>query len=62
VLLRPERAALAMSASTVTVTLNALTLGRVRPSDETGRLQGLRKGAGLKRKHEASGYPTRRNI
>ena len=35
VLLRPEWAALAMSASTVTVTLNALTLSRVRLSDET---------------------------
>ena len=37
VLLRPEWAALAMSASTVTVTLNALTLSRVRLSDETER-------------------------
>lgn len=35
VLLRPEWAALAMSASTVTVTLNALMLNRVRLSDET---------------------------
>jgi Cu2+-exporting ATPase len=35
VLLRPEWAALAMSASTVTVTLNALMLNRVRFSDET---------------------------
>jgi P-type Cu2+ transporter len=35
VMLRPEWAALAMSASTVTVTLNALTLSRVRLSDET---------------------------
>jgi P-type Cu2+ transporter len=34
VLLRPEWAALAMSASTVTVTLNALMLNRVRLSDE----------------------------
>jgi P-type Cu2+ transporter len=34
VLLRPEWAALAMSASTVTVTLNALMLNRVRFSDE----------------------------
>jgi len=33
--LRPEWAALAMSASTVTVTLNALMLNRVRFSDET---------------------------
>jgi Cu2+-exporting ATPase len=35
VLLRPEWAALAMSASTVTVTLNALMLNRVRFSNET---------------------------
>jgi len=35
VLLRPEWAALLMSASTVTVTLNALMLSRVRLSDET---------------------------
>ena len=35
VLLRPEWAALAMSASTVTVTLNALMLNRVRLSDGT---------------------------
>jgi P-type Cu2+ transporter len=34
VLLRPEWAALAMSASTVTVTLNALMLNRLRLSDE----------------------------
>jgi Cu2+-exporting ATPase len=34
VLLRPEWAALLMSASTVTVTLNALTLSRVRLSGE----------------------------
>ncbi|MGH7844547.1 MAG: heavy metal translocating P-type ATPase [Candidatus Binatia bacterium] len=40
VLLRPEWAALAMSASTVTVTLNALMLNRVRFSDETRTIKG----------------------
>jgi Cu2+-exporting ATPase len=35
VLLRPEWAALAMSASTITVTINALLLGRVRFVDDT---------------------------
>jgi Cu2+-exporting ATPase len=40
VLLRPEWAALAMSASTVTVTLNALMLNRVRFSNETRTIQG----------------------
>jgi len=38
VLLRPEWAALAMSASTVTVTINALLLNRVRFSDANSRV------------------------